>query len=122
MISAGQLRVVEINSGTEEFDLYYKLTQNPDAGHMVIGDGEASSIALAKSQNGIVASNNFRDILSYVEEYNLEYTTTGLIMIDAYNRGIITEDEGNALWDRMLSKRRKLGANTFTEYLRNNSK
>lgn len=121
MISAGQLRIVELNSGTEEFDLFYKFTQNPDAGHKIIGDGEASSIALAKSQNGIVASNNFRDILSYVEEYNLEYTTTGLIMIDAYKRGIITEDEGNTLWAKMLSKRRKLGANSFSEYLSNNT-
>ncbi len=121
MISNGQLRVVELVFGTEEFDLFYKFTQAPDEGHKIIGDGEASSIALAKSKNGIVGSNNFRDILSYIEEYNLEYTTTGMILIDAYKRGIITEEEGNNLWTKMLSKRRKLGANSFSEYLRNNS-
>ena len=121
MISAGHARIVELNAGTEEFELFYKFTQQPDSGHKIIGDGEASSIALAKSKNGIVASNNFRDILSYVEEYDLEYTTTGLIMIDAYEKGIITEAEGNTLWAKMLAKRRKLGANSFTEYLRNHS-
>ena len=50
MISAGKLTVVELSSGTEEFDLYYKLTENPDEGHKIIGDGEASSIALAKEK------------------------------------------------------------------------
>lgn len=121
MIMAGQLKVMELDSGTEEFDLFYKFTQRPEQGHKIIGDGEASSIALAKAKNGIVASNNFRDTISYVKEYNLEYTTTGMIMIEAFKRGIITEDEGNTLWAKMLSKRRKLGADSFSEYLRNNS-
>lgn len=40
MISAGKLTVVELVSGTDEFDLYYKMTENPDKGHKIIGDGE----------------------------------------------------------------------------------
>ena len=55
MISAGKLTVVELSLGTDEFDLYYKLTENPDNGYKIIGDGEAASIALAKVKNGIVA-------------------------------------------------------------------
>lgn len=121
VVASGMARIVEIKSGTEEFDLYYKLTQSPEAGYKIIGDGEASSIALAKTNNGIVASNNFKDIMQYIEEYKLEYTTTGLIMIDAYKRGFISEEQGNDLWAKMLSKRRKLGAQSFSEYLRDNS-
>lgn len=121
MIAAGSLTVVELISGTEEFDLYYKLTENPDEGHKIIGDGEASSIALAKARNGIVASNNFNDILTYINEYSLEYTTTANILVDAYKQGIIDEEQGNTIWANMLKKRRRLGASSFSVYLRRHS-
>lgn len=121
MISAGKLMVVELSSGTEEFDLYYKLTENPDAGHKIIGDGEASSIALAKVKNGIVASNNFKDIMTYIKEYSLEYTTTADILVDAYKNGIIDENQGNIIWANMMRKRRRLGAASFSDYLSTHS-
>lgn len=117
LISAGELAVIEITAGTEEFELYYKMTENPDKGHKIIGDGEASSIALAKVQNGIVASNNFKDILSYIAEYTLEYTTTADILVDAYKQGFINETQGNIIWANMVRKRRKLGATSFSAYL-----
>ena len=118
LVSAGELTIVELVSGTDEFDLYYKLTENPDDGHKIIGNGEASSIALAKVKNGIVASNNFNDILAYIDEYSLEYTTTSDILVDAYMQGIINEEQGNKIWANMLRKRRRLGANSFSDYLR----
>lgn len=121
MIAAGNLTIVDITSGTEEFDLYYKLTGSPDAGHKIIGDGEASSIALAKAKNGIVASNNFNDILTYINEYSLEYTTTADILVDAYKRGMIDENQGNTIWANMLKKRRRLGATSFSNYLSTHS-
>lgn len=117
MISAGKLTVVDLIAGTEEFDLYYKMTENPDKRHKIIGDGEASSLALAKVKNGIVASNNFRDIFTYIKEYSLEYTTTADILVDAYKQGIIDENQGNIIWINMLRKRRKLGAASFSDYL-----
>jgi hypothetical protein len=43
---------------SETYTLYQKLTTSPDEGHKVIGPGEATSIALAKANNGVVASNN----------------------------------------------------------------
>ena len=117
MIQAGALTVVELTAGTEEFELYYKMTENPDKGHKIIGYGEASSIALAKAKSGIVASNNFRDILSYFEEFSLEYITTADILVDAYRRGIIDENQGNVIWEKMLKKKRRLGAASFSDYL-----
>ena len=38
--------------------------------------------------------------------------------VPALDSGFITEQEGNTLWANMLKKRRKLGANSFTEYLK----
>lgn len=85
---------------------------------MVIGHGEAVSLALAKSENGIVASNNLKDISQYIEEYHLDHKTTGDILAEALTNGLITEEEGNVLWANMLNKRRKLGTNSFTDYLK----
>lgn len=117
LLANNQVSLVEIMVGTEIFDLYYQLTEKPEAGHVIIGKGEAASIALAKYHDGIVASNNLKDISSYIEEFGLKHITTGDILVEAYNKGFISEADGNTLWSAMLAKRRKLGEKTFTDYL-----
>ncbi len=97
--------------------MYHKLTTSPDEGYKIIGPGEAASIALASVHNGVVASNNLKDIALYVKELGLRHITIGDILIEALEKGLITEAEGNAIWASMLAKRRKLGAVSFTEYL-----
>jgi len=121
MLAAGQAVIAEIDVGTGEYNVFYKLTQAPDAGHKIIGDGEAAAIALAKGEGGIVASNNLSEITLYIQEYGLEHTTTGDILVDAYQRSLKTEVECNAIWTRMIEKRRKLGAASFSNYLANKS-
>lgn len=118
LLNHKQASIVEIDVGTELYDLYYQLTVNPDAGHVIIGKGEAASIVLAKFNEGIIASNNLRDISSYIEEFGLKHVTTGDILTKAFNKGYITETIGNTVWSAMLSKRRKIGANTFSDYLK----
>ena len=110
--------VAEIQANTEEYRLYRKLVSSPDSGHLIIGRGEASAIALAKVRGGAVASNNLRDVKTYIEEFGLELITTGDILKEARNRGLISEEEGNDLWQKMLRKRRKLGYASFSEYLK----
>jgi len=117
LFSQKRVAIVNIETGTEAFDLYYTLSAFPSKGHSIIGKGEAACIALAKTTGGIIASNNLRDVSSYVKEFDLRHVTTGDILVEACDRQYITEDEGNAIWASMLSKRRKLGAETFSEYL-----
>lgn len=117
MKTAGQLTVQSINVGTDEYKDYYALAVNPPEGTKIIGKGEAAAIALTKKHNGTLASNNLRDIKIYVEKYHLKHTTTGDILVDALNQGIITEDDGNTIWGNMLAKRRMLPTTTFSEYL-----
>ena len=119
MIADKSAQVEDIQLHTAEYDIYRKLTISPDPGHVIIGKGEAAAIALAKEKNGILASNNLRDILTYVSEYELLHMTTGDILLEAYDKKMIKEDEGNALWQEMLRKRRRLGYKTFSEYLKN---
>lgn len=117
LVQAQEAEIMDMDISKEEYKLYIQMTTEPEKGYKIIGDGEAASIALAKENNGVLASNNLRDINQYVEKYNLPHVTTGDILIDALNNGLITESDGNQVWANMIAKRRKLGAQSFTEYL-----
>lgn len=86
LLAKSQISIAEISVGTDIFDLYYQLTVKPANGHQIIGKGEAASLALAYFNDGIIASNNLRDIILYVNEFNLNHITTGDILIEAYNK------------------------------------
>lgn len=118
MILAQDVTVKTIDLGTEEYKLYNELINGAD-GMKIIGKGEASGIALAKTHNGILASNNYKDIQPYIEKYNLKHIDTGQILKEALDKGLITESDGNNIWSQMLAKRRMLPARSFTEYLNN---
>ena len=117
LVAKGSAEIVSIDIGTEEYALYRNLTRNHDS-NKVIGKGEAASISLAKKHNGILGSNNLRDVQPYVEEFSLEHMTTGDILVEAFKAQFITEQEGNHIWNNMLKKRRKIGAASFSDYLR----
>lgn len=93
-----------------------------EKGQKSIGRGEAGRIALAKTYNGILASNNYKDIATYIEKYNLKHIDTGQILVEALVKGLITETDGNKIGSKMLDKRRRLPDNTFSEYLLNQQK
>ena len=65
-----------------------------------------------------LASNNLRDISHYISKYKLAHVTTGDILVEAMKQGLIDEAQGNAIWASMVAKRRKLGAATFSDYLK----
>lgn len=117
LVSSGSAMLKSIEVGSEEYTIYRKLTSMPDAGHKIIGDGEAAAIALAKCNDGILASNNLKDIVDYVKYFSLKHLTTGDILKEALGRGFIDESQGNVIWDSMLRKRRKLGFATFSDFL-----
>jgi hypothetical protein len=72
---------------------------------------------MAKEHGGTLASNNLRDVFWYARKYRLPLITTGDILEEALRRQMITEAEGNCLWQKMIAKRRKLPAGSFSEYL-----
>ena len=86
-----------------------------------LGRGEASAITLAIMYNGILASNNTRDVIVLVKEYHIKWIKTGDILKKAIDKEIISEDEGNKIWEKMLNKGRLLGKyQTLTEYIEKN--
>ena len=54
--------------------------------------------------NGILASNNYKDIAPYLEKYKLRRIDTGQILVEALEKKLITEEEGNTIWNKMLVK------------------
>jgi len=121
LISNKDASIKTIDTGTEEYKLYTSLVRGKK-GQKSIGRGEAGGIALAKTYNGILASNNYKDIAPYIQKYNLKHIDTGQILVKALRKGLITETDGNNIWKKMLEKKRKLPANTFSEYLENKKK
>ena len=115
----GYLSVESMEAGSKEYTDYLQMTTAPEEGMRIIGRGEAAGIAMAKQRDGTLASNNLRDILPYVEKYEISHITTGDILIEAMDAGIITEAEGNTIWLDMIRKRRLLPTTTFSEYLAN---
>ena len=107
---------MSMDISSEEYTLYRELTTS-SGGNKVIGSGEAASISLAKKHNGVLGSNNLRDISYYINKYSLKHVTTGDILVEAFQKGLITEQEGNTIWVSMLNKKRKIGAASFTEFL-----
>ncbi|WP_368346775.1 hypothetical protein [Peptostreptococcus anaerobius] len=116
LIDSGSAIVMSMDISSEEYSLYRKMTTYSGK-NKVIGSGEAASISLAKKHNGVLGSNNLRDVSYYIKKYSLNYVTTGDILVEALKKGLITEQEGNTIWAGMLKKRRKIGANSFTEFL-----
>lgn len=114
---AGKVVLYQISASTVEGDLYFKLINKPDQGYKVIGNGEAAAITLTKQYNGILGSNNMRDILPYIRLYHLQHRTSADIMAEALDQHLISEGQGNVIWRDMRQRNRKLPADTFTEFL-----
>ena len=91
LVDKGFVKVEEISYNTETFDIYYKIKE----GHknQVLGDGEASSIALAIKNKGVIAYNNPDAIKYYLKKYGLKCITLEDIFNDLLKKGIISEKE-----------------------------
>lgn len=117
LIDKGFVKVIKFDTDSEDYLLFMKLSSDFFV-DKPIGKGEVAVLAHAKKHNGIVASNNTKDVMPYVEKYNLERITTGDIIVMALENGIITEKEGNVIWSKMLKRNKWLNEDSFTSYLK----
>ena len=82
----GDLQVESIEVDSAEYSDYLKMTTSPEDGMKIIGRGEAAGLAMARQRKGTLASNNLRDVRTYVEKYDISHITTGDILIEAPER------------------------------------
>ncbi|MBQ6099688.1 MAG: nucleic acid-binding protein [Methanobrevibacter sp.] len=113
----GFLEIRDFDVESESYTLFLKLCDGEFTGRK-IGDGEAAAITLAVENNGILASNNTRDINDAVKHFNLTRIRTGDILVKAFNCDMITEKEGNEIWNKMLNQKRYLTEKSFSDYLK----
>ena len=78
------------------------------------GTGEASCMAYLTQHNGILGSNNLSDVKAFCTKNKKHLLTTADVLHQAYQKGHINMDEANKTWTKMLSKRQKLPAPSFT--------
>ena len=118
--NSNHVNLVSTLSETPEYNLYLefvkesKIKDTPDK--KVIGAGEAEVLALAKINGCIAASNNLRDILYYVEKYQIEYITTADILVEALKKNVISQGAGDVIWKNMR-RSSKMPCDSFTDYL-----
>ena len=70
LMRGGRLRKEGVSLNGEDLSLYFELTSGSRF-LPVIGKGEAAGIVLAKKHDGILASNNLRDVKRYVRKFGL---------------------------------------------------
>lgn len=116
LLENNHIEMGEIYVDSPEYTIYQELTGVAGRPKKIIGKGEASAIAMAKVKNGILASNNLKDVMCYVKEFDLKHIDTGHILIEAIDERIINFHEAEAIWLEMIKRRRTLPCGTFSEY------
>ena len=91
LIDEGFVKIEEITLNTDTFDLYYQITN--DNKNEILGEGEASSIALAVTNNRKIAYNNPKIISKYLKEYDLKCITINDILDSLYKKDFIDDNE-----------------------------
>lgn len=97
LVEKGFVKVEEISYNTETFDIYYEIIK--DHKNQVLGDGEASSIAIAIKNKGTIAYNNPSAIAEYLEKYDLKCITLDDIVNKLYKNDKISKEELKNLID-----------------------
>ncbi|WP_319201365.1 hypothetical protein [uncultured Ilyobacter sp.] len=82
LVKNGKIEIFEIMYGTEEFDLYIKLSD--DNGTYKIGEGEAAVLAIAMNNEKYISSSNLRDIQRFVDNKLVLNKPTLDILCDVY--------------------------------------
>ena len=101
LVEEGFVKSEEISYNTETFDIYYELID--DHKNQILGDGEASSIAIAIKNKGTIAYNNPTAISEYMERYDLKCITLEDILNEKKKKKTISKEEYNELLSKFNS-------------------
>ncbi|KZX14899.1 hypothetical protein [Methanobrevibacter filiformis] len=121
LIEKDFVEVKDISIISKEYTAY-KCIKDGLWSNRPVGKGEASAIAFAIKNNGVVASNNLKDVKELTEKYELPLLTTALILAKSVQKGLIDESRANSMWKKMLERNRNLPDNSFSDYYSNRYK
>jgi predicted nucleic acid-binding protein len=111
-IMHGPIRRMEMMVGSAEALEYIRLHDSDR-----YGSGEAACMAYAYYHDGIVASNNLRDVKRYCGDRKIQLLTTADVLMQVYEEERLDLNRVDSIWRRMVEKRNRLPAASFAEYL-----
>lgn len=86
------------------------------------GSGESACMAYAKYNNCPIASSNLTEIKTFCSKNNITYMSTMDILVEALNKGSLTESECDQFIAEVKKKGSKLPVNYIKEYIKMTSK
>lgn len=120
LIDSNFVKVEDISPFSNTYDIYRDLKKEFEQNHSkLLGDGEAEAMALAVSNDGILASNNFSDIKYYVDKYEMPLLTSAYMICISVDDGFISMEKASDIWNQMLENKITLPKTTFEEYYHN---
>ena len=111
-IKNGHIKCIAMFAGSPEAQQLAKFLETGK-----YGTGEASCMAYLTQHDSILGSNNLSDVKLFCIQNNKRLLTTADVMYQAYEKSLISLEEADKIWTDMLSKRRKLPALSFSEYM-----
>ena len=85
------------------------------------GEGESACMAVARHQQQFIASSNLKDISKYCKMHGITYLTTMDILLEAFNKGILTKAQCDTFIQDVKANGSKLPCNTLDEFIRQNN-
>ena len=82
-----------------------------------LGRGESSCMVYCRYNKNVLVSSNLRDIKRYCSLHGIEYVTTMDIILDCYERNLLTSEDCDNFIEKVLNRGSKLPFKTFREYL-----
>lgn len=87
-----------------------------------MGDGESACLAVARHQDKVVASSNFKDIRKYCEKHSIQYIGTMDILTMALEEEMMSKTDCDAFIGAILAGGGKLPCETIEKYYQLNGK
>ncbi|SFD75296.1 hypothetical protein SAMN05518672_10370 [Chitinophaga sp. CF118] len=85
------------------------------------GEGESACMSVARHQKQFIASSNLKDISAYCRTHGIMYLTTMDILLEAFKKNILTQEECDAFIHDVKSNGSKLPCNTLDEFIASQS-
>ena len=110
------IRVMEIEVQSKTYDYFNSIENGKYSNGKVLGKGESATLAKAICAKGVVASNNLSDVAQVVKKFELPFLTSSLILAQSFDNGIITVEQVENIWGKMLDKNISLPNSSFFDY------
>ena len=110
----GYLKIIPIETSYQSLKNYNSMIKGKWG--RPIGRGEAAALSLAILNNGIIASNNLKDVKDIAQKNSIPIMTSSIILTALYEKGVLSKSEVESVWAEMKKRDTILPTKTFEIY------